>query len=79
MHVITKGTTMCFNPDDFFSTTTVKDIASAFPHLEALDFTTCSLNDELVKLNYEITSSEYRDFLYANLKDYYHFEVDTIV
>jgi len=79
MHIITKGTTMRFNPDDFFTTTTVKDIAPRFPHLEVLDFTTSSLNDELVKLNYEITSPKYHDFLYANLKDYYHFEVDTIV
>jgi hypothetical protein len=79
MHIITKGTTMRFNPDDFFTTTTVKDIAPTFPHLEALDFTASSLNDELVKLNYEITSPKYRDFLYADLKDYYHFEVDTIV
>jgi len=49
MHVITKGRTMRFNPDDFFTTTTVKDIAPAFPHLEALDFSTCSLNDETMR------------------------------
>lgn len=70
---------MSFNPDDHFSTTTVEDILKSFPHLEELDFSISSLNDELVKLNYEITSPEYKDFMSSDLKDYYQFEVDTIV
>lgn len=70
---------MNFNPDNFFSTTTVEDIAPKYPELEDMDFTKVSLNEELTTRNYEITSAEYKDFLYTSLKEYYAFEVDTIV
>ncbi|MEJ2372935.1 MAG: hypothetical protein P8Y22_03875 [Sulfurimonas sp.] len=70
---------MSFNPDDFFSTTTVEDIVPKFPQLSELDYSKISLNDELVKINYEVTSPEYKDFMASDIKEYYHFEVDTIV
>lgn len=68
-----------FNPDDFFSVKTVKDIAPKFEHLHNLNFQEISLNDELVKLNYEITSSAYKDKSFKTLEEYYEFEVDEIV
>ncbi len=68
-----------FNPDDFFSVKTVKDIAPKFEQLHNLNFQEISLNDELVKLNYEITSSEYKDKSFKTLEEYYEFEVDEIV
>lgn len=70
---------MSFNPDDFFTTTTVEDLVSKFPHLSEIDYTQNSLNEELVKVNYEVTSPEYKDFMYKDLQEYYQFEVDTIV
>lgn len=70
---------MSFNPNDFFDKKNVEDIVKLFPHLEELDYTISSLNDELVKLNYEIVSSEYKDFTYSSIEDYYSFEVDEIV
>lgn len=68
-----------FNPDDFFATITVKDIAPKFEHLYKINFKETSLNEELTKLNYEIISKEYKDFMSASLADYYEFEVDEIV
>jgi type VI protein secretion system component Hcp len=68
-----------FNPDDFFTTTTVKDIVPKFEHLYQMNFKEISLNNELVKLNYEIISKEYKDFMSSSLADYYDFEVDEIV
>ncbi len=70
---------MSFNPDDFFNKKNVEDVVKMFPHLEELDYTISSLNDELIKVNYEIVSSEYKDFTYSSIEDYYSFEVDEIV
>jgi len=68
-----------FNPDDFFSVKTVEDIAPKFEHLHNLDFQEISLNDELIKLNYEIVSKDYQDKSFKTLEEYYSFEVDEIV
>jgi len=68
-----------FNPDDFFTTIYVKDIAVKFEHLYKMDFKKVSLNQELIKLNYEIISKDYKDFSSSSLADYYDFEVDQIV
>jgi hypothetical protein len=70
---------MSFNPNDFFTTTTVEDIAPKYPELETMNFQEISLNEELTARNYEITSSEYTDFMFPTIKEYYTFEVDTIV
>ncbi len=68
-----------FNPDDFFSVKTVEDIAPKFKHLYNQNYQELSLNEELVKLNYEITSPEYKDKSFAKLEEYFKYEVDTIV
>jgi len=68
-----------FNPDNFFTTFTVKDIVPRFEKLYKMDFKKVSLNEELIKLNYEIISKEYKDFTSSSLADYYDFEVDEIV
>jgi len=71
---------MSFNPDDFFNkSTTVEDIAPKYPELSGINFKEVSLNEELTARNYEITSPEYKDFLYSDLQEYYKFEIDTIV
>ncbi|RXJ66794.1 hypothetical protein CRV08_12060 [Halarcobacter ebronensis] len=74
-----KKTSKPFDPDDFFTTTKVKDIAVKFEHLYKINFKETSLNKELIKLNYEIISKEYKDFMASSLADYYEFEVDEIV
>lgn len=68
-----------FNPDDFFTTTTIEDIQNKLSHLKDIDFKTTSLNQELTKINYEIVSHEYEDFIYKDLNEYFDFEIDTIV
>ena len=68
-----------FNPNDFFDTITVKDVAEKFPALKGIDFTKESLNDKLVELNYELISSEYEDKKFKNVEDYYHLIVDPVV
>ncbi|WP_320035390.1 hypothetical protein ACMC56_15895 [Campylobacterota bacterium DY0563] len=68
-----------FNPDDFFTTLTVKDVVPKFEELYTLNYKEISLNEELTKRNYEIISKEYKDFMSASLADYYEFEVDEIV
>lgn len=68
-----------FNPNDFDSIITIKDIAPNFPQLASLDFQNISLEKTINPLNYEIISKDYIDFAYKDLKDYYHFEVDKIV
>ncbi len=68
-----------FNPNDFFDTVTVKDVAEKFPALKEIDFTKESLNDKLVELNYELISSEYEDKKFKNVEDYYDLIVDPVV
>ena len=68
-----------FDPNDFFDTPTIEDILDKLDTIKDLDFKEYSLNDELVKLNYEIVSPEYEDKKYSSLEDYYTLEVDTVV
>lgn len=68
-----------FDPNDFFDTITVKDVAQKFPQLKELDFTKESLNEKLVELNHEIISSGYEDKKYKSIEDYYDLEVDPVV
>lgn len=68
-----------FNPDNFFTITKIKDIENKLIHLKEIDFKKVSLNEELTKINYEVTSHLYRDFLYKDIKEYFDFEIDTIV
>ena len=68
-----------FNPDDFDTNYTVKDVAQQFEQLLSMDFKKISLADEITKFNYEVTSKNYEDLKYSNIVDYYNIEVDTIV
>lgn len=68
-----------FNPSAFDSIVTIEEISQDFPNLHEIVFSKVSLANELVSLNYEIVSSDYKDFEFSNFKDYYHFEVDKIV
>jgi hypothetical protein len=68
-----------FNPNDFFTTTTIKDIIPKFEQLKTLDFTKVSLKEELSRLNYEIISNNYTDFEFKDIAQYGNLEVDTIV
>lgn len=70
---------MAFNPDNFFTTITVKDIIEKFPKLKDNDYTKVSLQNELIKLNFEIIPTTYEDFKYKDIKDYYDLEIDSIV
>ncbi len=72
-------TKKAFNPNDFFSTKRVKEVASRFEQLKALDYKEVDLAVEITKYNYEITSKEYVAFASSNIEDYYEFEVDEIV
>lgn len=72
-------TKKAFNPDDFFNTKRVEDVANSFEQLKALDYTKVNLADEITKYNYEITSKEYVAFEFSDIKAYYALEVDTIV
>lgn len=68
-----------FNPDDFFTTITVKEIIPKFEQLKTMDFTKVSLNEELTRLNYEVVSKEYKDFEFSDVEAYGDLVVDTIV
>jgi len=68
-----------FNPNDFNVEKTVKDVLADFPQLKDNDYSQISLNEELVKLNYEIASREYQDKKYENIEDYFTLDVDYIV
>lgn len=70
---------MAFNPDEFFSTITVGDIISKFKHLKTIDFKEVSLNNELIKLNYEVVSKQYKDFEFSDIEQYASIEIDEIV
>lgn len=69
-----------FNPSDFDSIITIGEISdNIIEKIKHKDFSEISLANELIGLNYEIISSDYKDFEFKNIKDYYHFEVDKIV
>lgn len=76
---MSKKSPLPFDPNAFDSITTIGEIIDNFPKLKTMDFSKISLNDELTRLNYEITSSEYKDFEFSDIKDCYHYEVDKIV
>lgn len=68
-----------FNPNDFDTVTTIEAIASDFKQLFEIDFKEVSLAETLRPLNYEIISSEYVDFAFESIEEYYDLEVDKIV
>lgn len=68
-----------FNPNDFFNTITVKDVAEKFPQLKEFDYSSTSLNEKLIEVNHEIISAGYTDKRYKNIEDYFDLEVDQIV
>ena len=69
-----------FNPKDYEDEIlTVKELSEKFPKLLDNDYKKVSLLNELVALNYEIISSDYEDFAFSNIEDYFHFEVDSVV
>ena len=70
---------MAFNPDDFFSDLTVKNVVEKFPELKLCDYTQESLEKKLVSLNYEIVSKEYEDKKYKDIESYYDLAVDEVV
>ncbi|MGB5917532.1 hypothetical protein [Arcobacter sp.] len=76
---MSKKSRLPFDPNAFDSITTIGKIIDNFPKLQTMDFSKISLNDELTRLNYEITSSEYKDFEFSDIKNCYHYEVDKIV
>ena len=68
-----------FNPDDFDTSITVKELTKKFPHLLDLDYKKVSLANEIIPLNYEIFSKDYKDFISSDIKDYFDFEVDAVI
>jgi hypothetical protein len=68
-----------FNPNDFFETIKLKDVIEKFPEFYKMDFSIFSLNEELIKRNYEIVSSTYQDKKYSSVNEYMNLEVDTVV
>ena len=68
-----------FNPDDFDSSTTVKELTKKFPYLLDLDYKKVSLANEIIPLNYEIFSKDYKDFISSSIEDYFDFEVDAVI
>ena len=81
MYLHKKGSILkkAFNPDNFFTTTKIKDIETKLEHLKDIDFTKVNLNEELTRINYEITSPEYKNFMYKDIEEYFEFDIDTIV
>ncbi|MDZ7817374.1 MAG: hypothetical protein U5K55_01660 [Aliarcobacter sp.] len=68
-----------FNPDDFDTSITVKELTKKFTHLLDLDYKKVSLANEIIPLNYEIISKDYVDFFSSDIKDYFDFEVDAVI
>ena len=68
-----------FNPDDFDTSITVKELTKKFTHLLDLDYKKVSLANEIIPLNYEIISKDYVDFFSSDIKDYFNFEVDAVI
>ena len=56
-----------FNPDDFDTSITVKELTKKFPYLLDLDYKKVSLTNEIIPLNYEIFSKDYKDFILEQL------------
>ena len=57
-----------FDPDDFDTSITVKELTKKFPHLLDLDYKKVSLANEIIPLNYEIFSKDYKDLQKAKTK-----------
>jgi hypothetical protein len=76
---MSKKSKVPFDPNAFDSITTIGNIIENFEQLHSMDFSKISLNSELSNLNYEIISSDYKDFEFKSIEDYYHYEVDKIV
>ena len=74
-----KKAKVVFNPDDFDTSITVKELTQKFNYLLSLDYKKVSLAKEIIPLNYEIVSEDYEDFLSNNIEDYYSFEVDAVI
>ena len=68
-----------FNPDDFDSSITVKELTKKFPYLLDLDYKKVSLANEIIPLNYEIFSKDYKDFISSSIENYFDFEVDAVI
>jgi hypothetical protein len=68
-----------FDPNDFDTSITVKELTKKFPHLLGLDYKKVSLANEIIPLNYEIFSKDYKDFFSSDIKDYFDFEVDAVI
>jgi hypothetical protein len=68
-----------FNPDDFNTSITVKELTEKFIYLLDLDYKKISLANEIISLNYEIISPNYKDFISSNIEDYFDFEVDAVI
>jgi hypothetical protein len=74
-----KKSTGTFNPNDFDSITTIAEIAPQFKELYTIDFKKVSLEKTLLPLNYEIISSDYIDFEFSSIEEYFALEVDKVV
>lgn len=68
-----------FDPNDFDTSITVKELTNKFKKLLYLDYKKVSLANEIIPLNYEIISKDYVDFASSNIKDYFHFKVDAVI
>lgn len=68
-----------FDPNDFDTSITVKELTKKFSHLLDLDYKKVSLANEIIPLNYEIISKDYVDFFSSDIKDYFDFEVDAVI
>lgn len=68
-----------FNPSDYDSYLTIKQLVAKFDYLHNMNFEELSLSEELSNLNYEIVSRDYQDKAHRDIKDYFHIEVDEIV
>ena len=63
-----------FNPDDFDTSITVKELTKKFTHLLDLDYKKVSLANEIIPLNYEIISKDYVDFFSRQLLIYLSYD-----
>ena len=52
---------------------------SSSSYLLDLDYKKVSLANEIIPLNYEIFSKDYKDFISSNIEDYFDFEVDAVI